>query len=215
MDDRIKVSRSVTYDIPDSAVVFRIAWHFVTAQPGFVLSEHSEAESTIFKGKALFTGKLDDHEVTVRVWVEEAQKAAEITSYGDDESVLTSHVEGLANSLRDALVSYRQLDEVQKTRLQRALIARTCWDRIVHLVLTRAPAEAIYIQVAHGREMFIRAIEGGDMHPLPLSTTPWLQKLESMPRDQPLPGDFATALAKKSVEWKQETSKLLQKFIPA
>ncbi len=212
MDDQVKVSRSLPYDNPDSAAVFRIAWHLVTREPGFILSEHSEAESTIFKGKALFTGRIEDHPVTTRVWVEEAQRSIGITAFGDDEPLLAGYVDGLVEELKRDLDTFRDFDEDMKARVRRALIARTCWDRIVHHVLNKTPASTIYFQVAHGREMIIKATEGDEPHPIALATNTWLTKLESFPDGEALPGDFATELAKKSVEWKKQTVELIHEF---
>ncbi|MGY5876716.1 MAG: hypothetical protein RTU30_13290 [Candidatus Thorarchaeota archaeon] len=207
------MSRTITYDAPESAVVFRIAWYVVASQPGVLLSEYSEAESTIFKGKAMFTAEVEGKKITTRIWVEEAQTSVEISASGDDDAILNSYVETLSQYLETSLVKYRQLEDDETGRLRRALVAKTCWDRVIYHILGKAKVTDIYLQVAHGREMMIKATEGDDIHPVTLSTSGWLSTIEKLPSDETMPADLAVNLAKKTVEWKRETHQVIGQYL--
>ncbi|MHA2003917.1 MAG: putative selenocysteine system protein, partial [Candidatus Thorarchaeota archaeon] len=108
---------------------------------------------------------------------------------------------------------YQSLSDEEKGKLRRALVAKTCWDKIVFEILNKAPAGSVYFQLAHGREMIIKATEGEDIHALPLTTSGWLSKIEGVPRDEVLPSSIAMELAKKSVEWKKETQDIIARYI--
>jgi hypothetical protein len=211
--DRAEINRTFSYDIPDSAVVFRIVWHAVASRPGVLLNEYSEAESQVFKGKAVFSTRIEDHKADVRVWVEEAQKMVEVTAWGEDSSALEKYLDEITATVGNALKKYHALSDDDKGKLRRALVAKTCWDRLVFEILNKASLGAVYFQLAHGREMMIKAIEGEDMMSLPLTTSGWLSRIESMPREEPLPGNIATELAKKSIEWKKETQEVIARYI--
>ncbi|MBD3404947.1 MAG: hypothetical protein GF411_02285 [Candidatus Lokiarchaeota archaeon] len=213
IQDKKHIDKAISYTIPDSAVVFRIAWYTVASKPGAILNEYSEAESQIFKGKAIFSVKYQDTPIYVRVWVEEAQTSVELTAWGDDESLLESYLTETLSALNESLNKYTSLEKENKLKLHKALVAKTCWDRLVFEILNKAPLSAVYIQVAHGREMSIKATEGEDMHPLTLTTSGWLSKIDSLPREEPLPSDIATELAKKSVEWKKETHEIIRRYL--
>ncbi|TXT54788.1 MAG: hypothetical protein BAJATHORv1_50039 [Candidatus Thorarchaeota archaeon] len=213
IQDKKQVDKSLSYNIPDSVVVFRIAWFIVASRPGAILNEYSEAESQIFKGKAIFSVKYNDHPINVRVWVEEAQTSVELTAWGDDEALLENYLDETASALKNAIEKYASLEEPNKIKLRKALVAKTCWDRLIFEILNKAPQSAVYIQVAHGREMSIKATEGEEMHPLTLTTSGWLSKIEDLPSDEPLPSEIATELAKKSVEWKKETHEIIRKYL--
>lgn len=209
--DKTEISKTISYDIPDSAVVFRIAWYAVASKPGVLLNEYSEAESQIYKGKAIFSSK--DANANVRVWVEEAQRLVEITGWGDEQAQLENYLNEVAQSVEDSVNKYQSLSDEDKGKLRRALVAKTCWDKIVFEILNKAPAGVVYFQLAHGREMIIKATEGEDIHALPLTTSGWLSKIEGVPRNEVLPSNIAMELAKKSVEWKKETQDIIARYI--
>jgi hypothetical protein len=209
--DKTEISKTISYDIPDSAVVFRLAWYAVASKPGVLLNEYSEAESQIYKGKAIFSSK--DANANVRVWVEEAQRLVEITGWGDEQVPLENYLNEVAQSVEDSVKKYQSLSDEDKGKLRRALVAKTCWDKIVFEILNKAPAGVVYFQLAHGREMIIKATEGEDIHALPLTTSGWLSKIEGVPRDEVLPSSIAMELAKKSVEWKKETQEIIARYI--
>ncbi len=209
--DKTEISKTISYDIPDSAVVFRIAWYAVASKPGVLLNEYSEAESQIYKGKAIFSSK--DANANVRVWVEEAQRLVEITGWGDEQAQLENYLNEVAQSVEDSVKKYQSLSDEDKGKLRRALVAKTCWDKIVFEILNKAPAGVVYFQLAHGREMIIKATEGEDIHALPLTTSGWLSKIEGVPRNEVLPSNIAMELAKKSVEWKKETQDIIARYI--
>ncbi len=211
--DRTEIRRALGYDVPESAVVFRLVWYAVASRPGVLLNEYSEAESQVFEGKAVFSTKIDDQEVDVSVWVEESKKTVEVTAVGQDPSALEKYLEEIIASTGNSLKKYQALPDDIKGKLRRALVAKTCWDRLVFDILGKAPLGAVYFQLAHGREMMIKAIEGEDMMSLPLTTSGWLSRIESMPREEPLPSNIATELAKKSIEWKKETQEVIARYL--
>ena len=212
--DRTKVSRSISYDSPESATVFRIAWFAAASRPGVILTEHSEAESKIFKAKALFQVRVNDQKADLRIWVEEAQRSVEFTVWGsEDEAQLTAYLDEIVAEVKSAIEKFNTLDDSDKQRVKRALVAKACWDRLVHDILNKAPASSVYFQLAHGREMVIKATEGEEVHPLTLTTSAWLTNIESLPQDEPLPASTATELAKKSVDWKKETVALIKRYL--
>jgi hypothetical protein len=209
--DKTEISKNVSYDIPDSSVVFRLAWYIVASKPGVLLNEYSEAESQIYKGKAIFSSK--DANADVRIWVEEAQRLVEITGWGTEKEQLEEYLNEVAASVESSVSKYQSLSDEEKGKLRRALVAKTCWDKIVFEILNKAPLGAVYFQLAHGREMIIKATEGEDIHALPLTTSGWLTRIEGMPRDEALPSSIAMELAKKSVEWKKETQDIIARYI--
>ncbi|MFX1440224.1 MAG: hypothetical protein ACFFFD_08240 [Promethearchaeota archaeon] len=209
--DKIEISKTISYDIPDSSVVFRLAWYVVASKPGVLLNEYSEAESQIYKGKAIFSSK--EANADVRIWVEEAQRSVEITGWGTEQDQLEEYLNEVAASVESSVGKYQSLSDEEKGKLRRALVAKTCWDKIVFEILNKAPAGTVYFQLAHGREMIIKATEGEDIHALPLTTSGWLTRIEGMPRDEALPSSIAMELAKKSVEWKKETQDIIARYI--
>jgi len=194
--------------------VFRIAWFAAASRPGVILTEHSEAESKIFKAKALFQVHINDQKADLRIWVEEAQRSVEFTVWGsEDEAQLTAYLDEIVAEAKSAIEKFNTLDDGDKQRVRRALVAKACWDRLVHDILNKAPASSVYFQLAHGREMVIKATEGEEVHPLTLTTSAWLTNIESLPQDEPLPASTATELAKKSVDWKRETVALIKRYL--
>jgi hypothetical protein len=119
----------------------------------------------------------------------------------------------LLKKVETSAEKYLKLDEDDQQRIRRALIAKTCWDRVVYEILSKANANDVYIQVAHGREMMIKATEGLDFDPITLTTSAWLTRIEPMPRDEPMPVDFAKELAMKTVAWKKDTAHLISQYI--
>ncbi|MFW9799055.1 MAG: hypothetical protein ACFFD9_01330 [Candidatus Thorarchaeota archaeon] len=211
--DRTEATRALNFKIPESAVVFRLAWYAVASKPGVLLNDYSEAESQIFNGKAAFSVRIDDSQATVNVWVEGAQKLVELTALGEDSSILEEYLAGIVSTIENSLKKYQSLSEDDKGKLKRALVAKTCWDRLVFYILKKAPLETVYFQLAHGREMMIKATEGEELMSLPLATSGWLSNIESMPRDEAMPGNVAAELAKKSIEWKKETQEVIARYL--
>jgi hypothetical protein len=213
IDDETKVSRTESFERTEPSVVFKIAWFHVSSKPGVVLKEYSEAESKLFKGKALFDVDLDDERMAVRIWVEEAHRSIEVAAWGDDEGALGEYLDEILKNIETSAEKYLKLNKDDQQRIRRALIAKTCWDRVVYEILSKANANDVYIQVAHGREMMIKATEGLDFDPITLTTSAWLTKIEPLPRDEPLPVDLAKELAKKTVAWKKDTAHLICQYI--
>jgi len=210
----VKVSRSLNYSTDDSTTVFRIAWYEVASKPNVILEEYREAESQVFKGVAKFSLRIAGERALANISVDGAMSTIGVEAEGADEVAVGVYLDGFANSLNHALTKYDALPDDEKTRLKRALLAKTCWDRMVREILNKAPLNDVYIQVAHGREMMIKATEGEENVPaLTLSTSGWLSKIESLPRDETLPGNIASELAKKSIEWKKETQDVIRRYI--
>ena len=58
------------------------------------------------------------------------------------------------------------------------------------------------------------ATEGEESVPsVTLTTAAWLTKIESLPREETMPGNIASELAKKSIEWKRETQNIISRYI--
>jgi len=207
-------SSSISIDfVDDPAVVFRVAWYAVSRRPGVYLTEYSEPESKEFQGKARFSVEFDGHTLDVTFSIEEGSSQIQFDVSGSSVEPVNAFAEELSTTINEALDKYRVLNTEDKGRVRRALVAKTCWDRLVFLILKKHPMTEVYYQLAHGREMMIKATEGEDLHPITLSTSGWLSKIEPMPRDEPLPGNIAAALAKKSVEWKRDTVEVIQRYL--
>jgi len=206
-------SVSLSYSVPEADVVFRIAWYVVGSQSGMLLSGYGEAESTDFEGVAQFSGKVEDTSIAIRVSVMGSKKVIELKAFGDDEAILKNYLNGTSQFIQACLNKYNELEPEDQSRLRRALVAKTCWDHIVHDILNKEVVSSIYYQLAHGREMMIKATEGDDLHPITLSTSGWLSKIENLPRDEKMPNDIATDLAKKSIEWKRDTQLFIEQYL--
>ncbi|MFX1604633.1 MAG: hypothetical protein ACFFDD_01870 [Promethearchaeota archaeon] len=212
--EMVKVSRDLSYNADDSAAVFRIAWYAVASRPNVILEEYSEAESQVFNGAAKFSLRIADEKALVKISVDGAKSAIHVEAEGEDEVAVGEFLDELVESMNGALSKYNALPSDDKAKLKRALVAKTCWDRVVYDILNKSPLSDVYIQVAHGREMMIKATEGEEgMHPLTLTTSGWLSRIESLPRDEALPGNIASELAKKSIEWKKETHEVIGRYI--
>jgi len=210
----VKVSRSLNYSVDDSTTVFRIAWYEVASKPNVILEEYREAESQVFKGEAKFSLRIAGERALANISVDGAKSTIGVEAEGVDEVAVGIFLDGFAGSLNNALAKYDALSDDHKSKLKRALVAKTCWDRMVREILNKAPLNDVYIQVAHGREMMIKATEGEENVPsLTLTTSGWLSKIESLPRDETLPSNIASELAKKSIEWKKETQDIISRYI--
>jgi hypothetical protein len=213
MDSWPLVSRALDYGRADPSEVFRIAWYVVASRPNMILEEYSEPESAVFEGIARFTTQLAGETAIVGVGVKEAKGTVEISAQGKDEVALAVYLDEVLNTFQDAVEKYDELSPEDQSRLRRALVAKACWDRLVYHILKKAPQTNVYYQVAHGREMMIKASEGNEIHPVTLTTSAWLSKIDSLPREEPLPGNIASELAKKSIEWKRETQAFISRFL--
>jgi hypothetical protein len=214
IDDMAKVSRSMNYSIDDSSVVFRITWYSVASKPNVILEEYREAESQVFNGAAKFSLQIAGEKAFVQISIDGAKSSIEVEVEGMDEVALSVFLDDLLASINASLEKFDALATEDKSKLKRALVAKTCWDRMIREILNKAPLSAVYVQVAHGREMIIKATEGEEsMHHVTLSTSGWLSNIESLPREEPLPGNIATELAKKSIEWKRATHEVINRYL--
>jgi len=192
-DDMAEVSQIQRYTSEDSAAVFRVVWYAIASKPNVILEEYSEAESTTFQGNAKFVLQIAGEKAFASIKVDEKDSSVEISAQGKDEVALKVYLDDIMESFEDSINKFQSLPEEDKSKLRRALVAKTCWDRVVYKILKRAPQSEVYYQVAHGREMMIKATEGeGRVHPLTLTTSGWLANIESLPREEPLPGNIAS-----------------------
>lgn len=213
-DEQAKVSRTLKYGSEEAAAVFRIAWYAIASKPNVILEEYNEGEGQDFKGMARFSLQIAGEDGQAIVRLDGSKSSVEIDTLGMDEVALAGYVGSIIESMKYAIDKYQSLPEEDRARLRRALMAKTCWDRMVREILNRAPTTNVYYQVAHGREMIIKAIEGdNDVHPITLTTSAWLSQIESLPRDETLPGSVASELAKKSIEWKRETQEIISRYL--
>jgi len=213
-DDMAEVSQIQRYTSEDSAAVFRVVWYAIASKPNVILEEYSEAESTTFQGNAKFVLQIAGEKAFASIKVDEKDSSVEISAQGKDEVALKVYLDDIMESFEDSINKFQSLPEEDKSKLRRALVAKTCWDRVVYKILKRAPQSEVYYQVAHGREMMIKATEGeGRVHPLTLTTSGWLANIESLPREEPLPGNIASELAKKSIEWKKGTLEIISRYL--
>jgi len=213
-DDMAEVSQIQRYTSEDSAAVFRVVWYAIASKPNVILEEYSEAESTTFQGNAKFALQIAGEKAFASIKVDEKDSSVEISAQGKDEVALKVYLDDIMESFEDSINKFQSLPEEDKSKLRRALVAKTCWDRVVYKILKRAPQSEVYYQVAHGREMMIKATEGeGRVHPLTLTTSGWLANIESLPREEPLPGNIASELAKKSIEWKKGTLEIISRYL--
>jgi len=213
-DNMAEVSQIQRYSSEDSAAVFRVVWYAIASKPNVILEEYSEAESTIFQGNAKFSLQIAGEKAFASIKVDEKDSSVEIRAQGKDEVALKVYLDDIMENFEDSINKFKSLPEEDKSKLRRALVAKTCWDRVVYKILKKAPQSEVYYQVAHGREMMIKATEGeGGVHPLTLTTSGWLSNIESLPREEPLPGNIASELAKKSIEWKRGTLEVISRYL--
>ncbi|MDF1538740.1 MAG: hypothetical protein P1Q69_07545 [Candidatus Thorarchaeota archaeon] len=207
-----KSTRSISY-VDESAVVFRVAWYALALKPGAYLTEYSEPESQTFEGKARFSIGSEGNSFEAGISVNELESIINIDAVGANKDEINAFLNEASDVINAALDKYRILSTDEKSRVRRALVAKTCWDRLVHLILKKKPFSEIYYQLAHGREMMIKATERDTIHPITLSTSGWLANVENLPRDEPLPGNLASSLAKKSIEWKRDTQDVIKRYL--
>lgn len=213
-DDAMSIKSSLTVPyVDDAAVVFRVFWYIVASEPGVYLAEYSEPESTEFEGAAEFTVRHDDTPLKIGFSVEGKDSNVHLTASGPNKEIVDAYLRKVSMSANASLDKYRVLETIQMGKVRRALVAKTNWDRLVFLILNKRALSEVYYQVAHGREMMIKATEGEELHPITLNTSAWLSQIEKLPREEPLPADIATSLAKKSVEWKQATIEVIRRYI--
>ena len=213
-DDIAKVSRNLDYSTDESSTVFRITWYSVASKPNLILDAYNEAESQVFNGDAKFSLRIAGEKAKVNISVDGSKSSVGVEAEGKDEIAVGVFLDDLLGSLNDALLKYDALPSADKAKVKRALVAKTCWDRLVRQILNKSPLNDVYHQVAHGREMIIKAVEGEDgMHPITLTTSGWLSQIESLPRHEALPGNIASELAKKSIEWKRETHEVIGRYL--
>lgn len=208
----VKSKCSIPY-VDDPSVVFRIAWYTVASAPRTYLKEYRDHGSEDFEGMATFQSETDDSHFFIQLRVDESAKSIEMGAAGENEKEMSSYIERNNERLNDHLDKYRLLSTEVKSKLRRALVAKTCWDKLVFLILNKKPVSEIYFQIAHGREMIIKATEGETMQPISLSTSGWLSKIEKLDREEPLTGDLTTPLAMKAIEWKKETQEIISRYI--
>lgn len=213
-DDMAEVSQIQSYASEDSAAVFRVVWYAIASKPNVILEEYSEAESTTFQGNAKFSLQIAGEKAFASIKVDEKDSSVELRAQGKDEVALKAYLDDIMENFEDSINKFKSLPEEDKSKLRRALVAKTCWDRVVYKILKKAPQSEVYYQVAHGREMMIKATEGEDgVHPLTLTTLGWLSNIESLPKEKPLPGNIASELAKKSIEWKKGTLEVISRYL--
>ncbi|MCJ7818092.1 MAG: hypothetical protein MUP60_04520 [Candidatus Thorarchaeota archaeon] len=213
-DDIAEVSQKQKYVLEDSTAVFRVAWYVIASKPNVLLDEYSEAESTIFQGYARFSLHIAGEKAFVSIKVKEVDASVELHAQGKDEVALKVYLDDIKQRLEDAFDKFQSLPEEDLSKLKRALVAKICWDRVVYYILKKSPLSDVYFQIAHGREMMIKATEGDDgVNPLTLTTSGWLANIESLPREEPLPGNIASELAKKSIEWKKGTYEVIRRYL--
>lgn len=213
-DEMAMVSKNQKYLSEDSSTVFRIAWYQIASKPHVLLEEYSEAESQLFQGSAKFSMQIGGEKAFTTISVDGKQSSAELHAQGNDEVALKIFLDQLMEEIQDSIKKFESLPESDKAKLKRALVAKACWDRMVYKILKKEPLSEVYYQVAHGREMMIKATEGENgVHPLTLTTSGWLTRIESLPRETPLPGNVASELAKKSIEWKRGTQEVIKRYL--
>lgn len=213
-DDMAEISQIQRYVSEDSAAVFRVAWYAISSKPNVLLEEYTEAESTRFQGYAKFSLQIGGEKAFASVKVNEEEASVELHAQGKDEVALKVYLDGIMQTLEESINKFKALPEEDRSKLRRALVSKTCWDMVVYKILKKAPLSEVYYQVAHGREMMIKATEGDEgVNPILLTTSGWLSNIESLPREQPLPGNIAAELAKKSIEWKRGTHEIISRYL--
>lgn len=214
LDDMAEISQIQKYISEDSAAVFRVAWYAIASKPNVLLEEYNEAESMSFQGNAKFSLQIGGEKAFASVKVNAKDSSVELHAQGKDEVALKVYLDGIMESLEESISKFKALPEEDRSKLRRALVAKTCWDMVIYKILKKAPLSDVYYQIAHGREMMIKATEGDEgVNPLLLTTSGWLSNIESLPREQPLPGNIASELAKKSIEWKRGTHEVISRYL--
>ena len=213
-DDMAEISQIQKYISEDSAAVFRVAWYAIASKPNVLLEEYNEAESASFQGDAKFSLRIAGEAAFASIKVDEEESSIELHAKGKDEVALKVYLDDIMQNLEESISKFKALPEDDRSKLRRALVAKMCWDRVVYTILKKAPLSEVYYQVAHGREMLIKATEGDEsVNPIALTTSAWLSNIESLPHEHPLPGNIASELAKKSIEWKRGTHEVISRYL--
>jgi hypothetical protein len=213
-DDMVEISQIQKYVSEDSAAIFRVAWYTIASKPNVLLEDYNEAESTSFQGDAKFSLQIAGEKAFASVKVDEDEKSVELHAQGKDEVALKVYLDSVMEDVAESITKFKALPAEDRSKLIRALVAKTCWDRVVYKILKKAPLSEVYYQVAHGREMIIKATEGEEgVNPIALTTAGWLSNIESLPREEALPGNIASELAKKSIEWKKGTHEVIGRYL--
>jgi len=134
-----KVSRNLNYSSDESAAVFRITWYSVASKPNVILEEYREAESQVFNGEAKFSLRIAGEKALVNISVDGSKSSVGVEAEGKDEVAVGVFLDDLVGSLNDAFSKYDSLPSDDKAKLKRALVAKTCWDRVVREILNKAP----------------------------------------------------------------------------
>ncbi|MHA2187954.1 MAG: hypothetical protein ACW99V_06915, partial [Candidatus Thorarchaeota archaeon] len=144
MKDSARVVRELKYKTPEPSVIFRIAWYVIASKPGVRLTEYSEAESQDFVAKAMFAAEVESQPIRIRFSVEGVAANVEISAFGEDEDILNKYIDEAKAEFEVAIKKYLALSDDAKSRLRRALVAKTCWDRVVFHVLSKSVVGVIY-----------------------------------------------------------------------
>ncbi|TFG12900.1 hypothetical protein EU537_08000 [Candidatus Thorarchaeota archaeon] len=208
-----EAKRKLTFEKPEPPVAFRIAWYVMASQPGVYLTDYGEAEAQDFEGHASFSAKYNESKVVLELEVQENASRIEMSIQGDNEVDINALGDELIQRLETSIEKYLSLTSEAESKARRALVAKTCWDRLVYYIFEKKPLSDVYYMLAHGREMMIKATEGEAVEPLTLSTSAWLSRFDSLSREEPTPTDLASGLAKKSIEWKKATHMVIEKYL--
>ncbi len=213
LDESSKIAQAISYESTEARVVFKIGWYVVSSRPGVILDDYNETPCDSFTGMALFSTKLNDTPLQIRVGVADATRTAELAVWAHERTVGEPILSELVEKMQTSLSKYNTLSEDNQQRVKRALLAKMCWDRVIYSILKKTSKGEIYFHLAHGREMLITATTGEEFPPLLLSTSAWLQRLEKLPNDAQIPADDAAELAKKSLEWKRDTRAIIARYL--
>ncbi len=208
-----EATRKMTFEKPEPPIVFRIAWYVMASQPGVYLTDYGEAEAQEFEGRASFSAKYNDAKVGLELEVLENTSRVEMVIHGDNEVDINALADELTQRTETSIEKYLSLTSEAESKLRRALVAKTCWDKLLYYIFEKMPLSDVYYMLAHGREMMIKATEGEAVDPLTLSTSAWLSRFDNLSRDEPTPTDLASGLAKKSIEWKKSTHMVIDKYL--
>jgi len=204
-DDMVEISQIQKYVSEDSAAIFRVAWYAIASKPNVLLEEYNEAESTTFQGDATFSLRIAGEKAFASVKVDEEEASIELHAQGKDEVALKVYLDSVMEDVAESIPKFKALPADDRSKLIRALVAKTCWDRVVHKILKKAPLSEVYYQVAHGREMIIKATEGEEnVNPIALTTSGWLSNIESLPREETLPGNILLNWPRRVLSGKRE-----------
>ncbi|TFG26854.1 hypothetical protein EU527_19240, partial [Candidatus Thorarchaeota archaeon] len=98
-DEMAVVSKNQKYISEDSSTVFRIVWYQIASKPNVLLEEYSEAESTLFQGRAKFSLQIAGDKAFTTISVDGKQYSAELQAQGNDEVALKLFLDQLMEEL--------------------------------------------------------------------------------------------------------------------